>query len=283
VVRDGVFINGVAAAPVPPTPPAAPIPIAGGRVEFRPAGAAGGQDLMWAMADVAVSGQDIENIQLSLQPAMKIAGRIVFEPGATPPPADLSRTAVSLQPVAPLPFNSSVPRGVVQPDGSFSMNGLLPGKYRLMATSPSSGQPSAWALKSVSVGGVEVLDTAIDLVRDDLTDARIVFTDRISSFSGTIVDGNDKPVADINVLMFSTDRTFWTQNSRRVLTRRSTPEGNFTFFNLPPGEYYVITMTDLTQNDWQAPSMLEQLALVAFKITIAEGQNLKQALRLAGG
>jgi hypothetical protein len=270
-------------APAPPVPPVPPVPAADGHIEIRP-GSAGAQTL-WAMAEVAVSGQDVENIQLSLQPAMKVAGRIVFEATTITPPADLSRTQVTLQPVAPLPFNSTVPRAVVQPDGSFIVNGLMPGKYRLSATAPSapSGQPAQWGLKSVSMGGVEALDAPIDLFRDDLTSAVITFTDRIASFTGVILDGKEQPVVGINVLLFSTDRTFWGLNSRRVLSRRSLAEGKFSFFNVPPGEYYLVTMADITQNDWQAPAMLEQLAGVAFKLTIDEGQKLNMPLKFAGG
>src|SRR5262249_36823473 len=53
---------------------------------------------MWANADVAVDGQNLAGITLSLQEGMRFAGRLAFEGSRPTPTDDLDRARIQLLP-----------------------------------------------------------------------------------------------------------------------------------------------------------------------------------------
>ena len=158
----------------------------------------------------------------------------------------------------------------------------MPGRYRINGSvQPVPGQPGAWVLKSATLDGRDLLDTPIDITREDVSGLVVTFTDRLTELSGTLLTGAGQPAPGVYVLLFSTNREHWIQGSRRLRSARSAPDGKFRFLSLVPGEYYMITMADLNAVDWMDPVFLEQLAAASFKIPIAEGEKKVQDLKMA--
>jgi len=62
----------------------------------------------------------------------------------------------------------------------------------------------------------------------------------------------------------------WFFNSRRVAGARPNSEGRYVIRNLPPGEYFAIAYDDIFANEWFDPTLLEQLAPHAARLTIGE-------------
>jgi hypothetical protein len=264
-----------------------------------PPGRAGGpappRPILWAQQDVTVRGEDVTGLSLALQPALSVSGRLVFD-GTTPPPPDLSKIRVSLGP-APTTgtTTTTITMGGAPPeinaDGTFTLTGATPGRYRLNASVPgplSTGLTSpttpAWSVKSILSGGVETLDSALEISTSDLSGVVITFTDRPTELSGRLVDGKGKPTPEYWVVAFTTDRTFWTPGSRRVRTMKPDAEGKFKLIGLPPGEYYMVALTELDQADMTDASFLEQLAAASFKITLGDGEKKTLPdLKLSGG
>jgi hypothetical protein len=235
---------------------------------------------LWAMTEVSVNGQDIGGIALTLAPGLKITGQIVFESSGAAP-TDLSRARVQISPTQSTPMGGST-QTTTTPEGRFVVSGVMPGRYRISGSvQPASGQPGGWILKSATLGGRDLLDFPIDIGREDLSGLVVTFTDRATELSGTLLTASSQPAGGVYVLLFSTDRTYWVQNSRRVRSVRSGPDGKFRFNILVPGEYYMITMADLNAVDWMDPVFLEQLAAASFKIPIAEGEKKVQDLKMA--
>ena len=71
------------------------------------------------------------------------------------------------------------------------------------------------------------------------------------------------------VVAFSTDQRSWFFNSRRTVGVRPDEAGRFSILNLPPGEYFVTAVADLSDGDWYDPSVLAQLAPRSVRVTIA--------------
>jgi hypothetical protein len=65
-----------------------------------------------------------------------------------------------------------------------------------------------------------------------------------------------------------------------VASTRPATDGTFAIRNLPPGEYHLAALTDLDPAEWQTPAFLSQLAPVALKFTLADGQHIRQDLRV---
>ncbi len=261
----------IVAQAVPPAPPGgrstAPSPVSR-------------QPSHWARADITIDGQDISGVSLTLQPGMVVAGRIQLE-GTSAQPPDLSRIRINLLPVQ---ASGEVSFGQlqIQPDatGSFSIAGVTPGRYRLMASIPSPRPDSAWQLKSSVMFGRDTLDSPVDL-REGTDSAVITFTDRTTELAGTIQDAGGQPAPEYHVVVFARDKAFWTAQSRRIRTVRPAADGKYVMPNLPPGEYLMTAVTDMEPGEWFDPAFLEMLSRSAIALTIGDGEKKTQDLRLA--
>ena len=85
------------------------------------------------------------------------------------------------------------------------------------------------------------------------------------------------------MVVFSTDRAYWTLGSRRVQTARPSSDGRFKVTGLPAGEYFVCAVTMVDRTEVYDPAFLSQLTGVSFKITIKDGEKKTVDLKLGGG
>ena len=209
------------------------------------------QPALWAMAEITVDGQDVSGVTLTLQPGMTLSGRIQFE-GTSPPP-DITRLRVSLFAVqVPGEVNLGVAPIPPEPSGAFTMQGVTPGRYRLHAVIPSPRPDPTWQLKSSTVNGRDTLDFPVDF-RQSSDDAVITFTDKVSELSGLVQDAAGRPAPEYHVIVFASDKTYWTPQSRRIRSVRPSADGKYTLTNLPPGEYSIVAVTDIEPGEMVRP------------------------------
>jgi hypothetical protein len=222
---------------------------------------------IWSSAEIIVNGEDIANVSLSLERGLTIAGRVVFEGERAPAsliglPINVPATTSSAN------LGRALPPLRLEADGTFRIDGVMPGVYRAFGPLQGIRQPiGAWWMTSLTIGGREVLDAPLDL-RQSAGDAVATFTDKASEISGTLTDASGAPAPDGVVVAFSTDRRTWFFNSRRVAAARPTRDGRYTIRNLPPGDYR-IAPADLDQGEWFDPAVLERLLPAATPVTIA--------------
>jgi hypothetical protein len=146
----------------------------------------------------------------------------------------------------------------------------VPGAYRLGTNARGIRTALAgWWLKSIVVGGRELLDAPIEL-REDRDDAVVTFSDRASELSGRVSDPSGTAWVDGYVLVFSADRDKWFFNSRRVAGAHPNSDGRYVIRNLPAGQYFVIAYDDILANEWFDATLLGQLATRAVRIRIGE-------------
>jgi 5-hydroxyisourate hydrolase-like protein (transthyretin family) len=295
-VKPGSYALSVRATPKAPD-------AAGGE---RPAGpdlsilGFGGATTHWAEETVAVQGIDVNDITLTLRPGMTISGKIVYEATTKTAPTDLTKTALSLSTMSDTATDPTAAAAAaflggggaaakVAADGTFTVSGVAPGRYRLntpLAMIPLPGanlMTGGWTLKGVMVGGRDIADAPLDVKAGaDVSGVVVTFTDKPSELSGTVFDGLGRVTPNFPIVVFSTDRGYWTPSSRRVQTARPASDGQFTVTGLPAGEYYVCAVTAVDRTEVYESAFLDQLVAVSFKITIADGQKLKQDLRLGG-
>ena len=234
---------------------------------------------MWATADVSVSGVDLTGLGLQLQPGASMPGKIVFK-GAGPAPADLTKIRISLGAASSPDFGLNTVNVTANADGTFKVEGLGPGKYRLY----TNGLPAPWFLKSALVDGVDVLDDPLEVKPGaDVPEMTLVFDDRPTEVSGKLIDAKGAPASGYAMIMFSTNKATWTiQGTRRTKSARPTTDGKYVISGLPAGEYFLAAVTDFDQTDLTDAAFLEDLvAAGVLKITIGEGEKKTQDLRLA--
>ena len=248
---------------------------------------AGGGPTSWASADLTISGDDVSGVTLTLQPTMRLPGRVVFDaPSQTSPPdptlvrvsiVSATQTGVSAmngQVFGQLP----IPPAMAASDGSFTITGIIPGNYQLNAAAPVA---NLW-LKSAMQGSRDLLDEPL-IVTDatDLGDVVVTFTERRTELSGTLQTSTGQPAPDYFILVFATDRTQWRPRSRRLASARPGTDGRFTLRDLPAGEYFLAALTDVDPDQWQSPAFLESVVGGAIRLAIADGEKKVQDIRLA--
>src|SRR5205085_11073327 len=64
----------------------------------NPDGSAGPAQILWASIDVAIEGERVTGLSLSLEPGLSISGQVRFEGHGPKPPADLRSIRVSAVP-----------------------------------------------------------------------------------------------------------------------------------------------------------------------------------------
>jgi hypothetical protein len=207
----------------------------------------------WSTAEIVVEGEDITNVALTPQTPITIAGRVVFE-GSRPAPdlSGLRLPALSAgQSIGT--FQVPLPQIQLEPESRFSIAGIMPGVYRLGALS-SQATPGIrasigpWWLKSIVVGGADILDAPLDL-RQGADDAIVTFSDQASELSGVVKDAGGHPATDAFVVAVPTNRSSWFFNSRRIAGVRPDRAGRYGIRNLPPGDYRLVATRDLEQNE----------------------------------
>jgi hypothetical protein len=266
--------------------------------------------VLWAATDVTVSGQNLANVALNLQPGMTISGRVSFEGSVLAPPTDLTRVRVSLSPRGQQAMDvGGVPPAQVDASGMFKITGVAPGRYTLSAQAPVGGgqggggggrggagggaaaapaapqQSGSWTLKSAMATGKDVLDFPLEVrPNEDVSGALLTFWDRTQELSGMLQDATGRVTSDYTIIVFPSDKNFWTPQSRRIQSARPDTTGKFTVRNLPPGDYRLTAVTEAEPGEWYDPAFLQQLAAAgSISFTLAPGEKKTQDLRVAGG
>jgi len=247
----------------------------------RPGNSAPGAPPRWGQANLTVDGQDQSGVAVTLHLGATVSGTVAFAGTSLAPPENPGLLRLLLAPVTTA-IASSAPIASVQASGAFTASDVMPGAYNVRVPGPSP-VVMGWTLKSVTLSGRDVADLPLELAPGASVAGLVAtFTDQPTEISGTLFDGAGRPTSELSIVVFSTDRRFWLQTSRRTQATRPATNGTFKIANLPAGEYFMTAVTDYEPADLYDPSFLEQLQATAFKLTLADGERKKQDLKLAG-
>jgi hypothetical protein len=240
------------------------------------------------MSEITVSGEDVSNLELRLEPGISIPGRVEFESESGQKPASFTSFRANLgswQAGTGPTVSITVPSATVEADGKFRFASVVPGRYQASGyfSALSPDQTPAWVLKSVTANKQDVTDAPLEIrPREEPPEIVVTFTDKVTELTGTLFDGAGRPTSGLSIIVFPTNRALWRPAARR--TRPVTPasDGKFKLAGLPPGEYYMAAVIDYEYTDLFDASFLEQLAAGAFKITLGEGEKKVQDIRMGG-
>jgi hypothetical protein len=244
----------------------------------------------WASEDLTIDRRDVSDVQLRLQPALTVSGKVVFDGSLTPPAPSMVRLTLGpVESVGPaflgpaISMLTGTPGGVVGADGTFALGGLIPGRYRLGVSAPmmraTSSHGEGWVVKSILSDGRDLADTPLELGAADLSGIVVTMTDRPSELTGIVLDEAGQPAPGLAIVVFSTNRAQWTSGSRRVVQTRPASDGRYLVAGLPAGAYFVAALTEVDPDDLADPAFLEQVARSAFAITLADAEKRTLDLR----
>jgi hypothetical protein len=238
------------------------------RAQSDPSGAA-----LFAAQPIAITGQDVANVVVELAPGATLSGTVTFQgegqrTGAgqvliTVPPTDY----ITLPPVA-------------RPDttGHFTVANLPAGPRMIRA----NANADRWVLKSITIADRDVTDSPIELrPRDTVPDVAIVFTDQVAEINGTVTSPDGTAATDYTVLVFTTDRSLWRPQARRIMTARPDRTGKYRIRGVPPGEYFVVLVDPTEQGEWFDPRYLDTQRTGASRVRVDEGDSKTQDLKVS--
>jgi protocatechuate 3,4-dioxygenase beta subunit len=237
--------------------------------------AMGGQDAEAAYLDLTVNGDDINGVRLAATRPALVTGRVIVDPAAA---ASLrpSTLTFGLQPVQPDMFMMGMSPGKVNDDFTFEMKASP-----ITARIALFGQMPGWAIRSVRYRGVDVTDSGIEFrPNEDVTEVEVELTNQVTSLSGVVTSGKGDALKDYSVVVFPQDRDKWTPGSRYMKTARPDQDGRYKVSGLPPGEYRVIALDYLDQNEWNTPEFLDGIRNSATPFSINEGETKSLDLRI---
>jgi hypothetical protein len=223
-------------------------------------------DLQWLDMPITVSG-DVDGVVATMRPGLRITGRLEFE-GATPRPPERSQVMFVGAPFA-LESDNAMPAnaaGMTASTGEqgITLGGYTAGRYRVRVLN----SPAGWMFKSAMLNGVDVSEMPFDFDRD-VTGLVITFTDRWTGVSGSIAGAGSDAAT---VIVFPIDAPSWS-SPRRVKSARPNAQGRFGISSLPPGDYYAVAIPEEQAADWRDPKLLEELARVATRVSVGEGEH----------
>jgi hypothetical protein len=229
----------------------------------------------WAVEPVAVGETDIHDLNVVLNPASDVRGRLVFDGGAP----DLARRPSVTATAVPGSTASMVSNGrpvTVAPDGTFVLPKLVPGPYVLSIVS----LPAGWTARAAIVDGQDALDVPVQLPPGGGASIDIAIVNRVTTVSGVAREPDGRPAQLATVGVFPADPSLWRRvgmSSRRTLTAAPSRTGAYTLTDVPPGDYFVAAVDG--DVDFSNHDHLKILSRTATRLTIGDGESRRVDLQ----
>lgn len=159
------------------------------------------------------------------------------------------------------------------------------GKWRIYSTSfrfASASEDNAAAyLKSASLGDVDVTNSEFTVTRGTAaTQLELLFSGFAPRIDGIVLDSDDKPVANADVIGIPENGLSDPELSARMLTAQTSPKGEFSIRGHPPGEYTLFAYTLDKQPSTEFDAFLRELASHGQVLKTEEKQGYKVILHL---
>lgn len=235
--------------------------------------------LLYAEQTVVVGDRAVKDVRLTLRAGFRVSGRVDFDGNTAPKPAsmDLRNTAIQIEPANGQTY-ITILAGQFSEDGRFTTQSMWPGRYLVRV--PSA--PRGWTFTSATYRGRDISETPMDIT-GDLEDVVITFTDHPNAVEGTVTGEAGQSVNGSTVLLFPVEPATWTdfgRSSRRVTRAAVSARGSFRFVATPPGDYFIVAISDRQAIDAQDPAFLAKVAAFADRIQVRDGQPVSHPLTL---
>ena len=231
---------------------------------------------------VTIPNADVQGITISVSPASTVAGRVRVD-GTLPIPMERLRLQLISATPTRRPEGPSVN---LSPDGTFSVEGVAAGDFRVLlqvAGPPQQGAgPGANPvyIKEARYGGADVLNGPLQIGTSVAGPLEIVIGVAGGQVSGTLIDGRGQPVPVSQVVLVPQRG-----RDRAALYRTSTTgnNGGFQFSGIVPGDYKVFSWEDIEPNGWFDPELLKQSETRGTAVHITDSSTGTIEVRLIQG
>jgi hypothetical protein len=231
-----------------------------------------------ASMPIVVQGTEMSGLTLITDVGSTLTGQVLTDDGQPLPPGrnPLRVTAEGIgADRRPRLFVSGDDNGLVKPDGSFSLTGVVgPALVRVTMA------PAGWRIKQIDVGGEDHAQKPL-LTKSGgrITGVRIVMSNKFPTLTGRITDDEGKP-AEGSVVLMPEDESTWIDSGLLYRTRPD-QDGLYRIDSVRPGDYLAVALDFVESWHLQDPEYLATLRDRATRVTLREGQPHQLNLKIA--
>jgi hypothetical protein len=234
---------------------------------------------------VEVSGSSLENVQFDLVPGVAIPGKIVIEGATTNPQRGLSINLVRQPDIVGVPNSTS--RGMVQPDGTFNIQNIGPGEYRLYlpplitsfqwSTNIPQGLQNMY-VKSARLGALDLLTSRIRVSGGTSPGQIEVTIGAGGTFAGSATNDRRETLPNVTVVL-APDGAF---RQRRDLYRTAMTDisGRFRMQGVPAAAYKAFAFEEVPLDSWQNAEFMRSFESRGIPVEIRDGNQTSADLQM---
>ncbi len=221
------------------------------------------------LLDVDIS--NIQSIELTLRPAVEVAGRIQLEGQGK------ARSWEQFSP-ALIPLEDPVTTGdsgdvSMRPDGSFRIHNVVPGDYRLSFLP----LPDDFFVKSARQGNVDVLEKGLS-VSGAAGSLELVMSANGARIEGTVVDDQKNPVSGATVALVPEPQL--RERSDLFKSANTDQYGAFLFRCVAPGDYKLFAWESVEADSYRDPAFLDPYEKQGLAVSVHEKSREQVQLAL---
>ena len=223
---------------------------------------------------IDVGNADVENITVALQAGVDITGRVSIDRGPlTAGDPDVGRIRVFLRPEPVIPQLTPVPSRT-NPDGTFTVAGVIPFEYRLQVT----GLPENHYVRSARLGEADVLNSLLRLDGPPRGTLEVVIGTDPGTLDAIVRDERQSLVPGVRVVLVPDPA----RRGRSELFRTATADANGRIHmeGIPPGDYTLFSWEEVEEGAWQDPDFLSIYEPLGKTVRIGENGRENVELRL---
>ncbi|HMD32197.1 MAG TPA: carboxypeptidase-like regulatory domain-containing protein [Candidatus Acidoferrales bacterium] len=218
-----------------------------------------------------VANKDAEGVVVVISRGTPVRGRVSMEGAGT---LDVTRMSVLLLP-ADDQLGQGFRSGHVKADGTFEVDDVSEGNYRVLVGGPRSGPYT----KSATAGGQEVLESSLVVGAAGIKGSLdIVMSTAGAAVEGVVVDSEGQAVAGATVVLVP-------DGERRKLFdfyRNTTTDqyGRFVFGDVRPGGFKAFSWREVELGAWQDPDFMKPIEDQGVRITAEENGHSSIQLKV---
>jgi hypothetical protein len=210
----------------------------------------------WGRALVEVTDRDVTNLAITITPPAVVKGTVKMADGtAVPPNLRVSLTPMGGSTRVALYTLLTTRAAAVGPDGSFAVQSVPPGRFRLNTV---SGLAQDHYVAEVRQNATNVYDDGFEVDNRSPAPLEIVISSGAGIVEGVVTDTTSKPYTGAVVALVPDSRRF--ENRALFGTAASDAAGHFVFRGIAPGEYRLFAWEITPPNAYQNANFIRKYA-----------------------
>lgn len=232
----------------------------------------GPQNMAVGTARVGVGSSDVEGLVVQVSEGFTVTGKVEVA-GQAAAPVQAQSLRVSLLPAEAGMMLIGMRPAQPAEDGSFTLQGVAPGKYRIPAATAQGVY-----LAQVLVGGQDYFGKELDLTGGVPGPVRLIYRTDVASISGAVEVSDSKPLTPPVAVIVPADPEL-----RAAIAPKQADvddAGSFRFDGLRPGEYLLWVFDDADLNEMSDADFLLTVQEKAVRVRAEAGQSTAAKARL---